>query len=172
MAEQWYFRPEPKLPFIRLLFPAVTVLLGQWLQILPATPLSGVMPWFGSMAIFYWGIYRPQALPVWLCFGLGLLEDLTTGAIPGVYALFYVILRQMSHAQRSLLARRSFAMVWLTFSLGWAGMVLIQAFLLTSLGYPLDLLALAKLAMTFFAFPCVYALLGRVHYRLVEGGWL
>lgn len=62
----------------RRLLPA---LLGLFLILFSLVPvgapnLSGIMPLFSVMAIYYWSIYRPDLMPGWAAFSLGLLQDI------------------------------------------------------------------------------------------------
>ena len=118
----WHFTPDPRLPFLNFVLPFLTVFLLMLLEFTPGTPLSGIMPWFAMPAVFYWGLYRPQHFPLWLAFLMGLVLDIISGPVLGLYAIMYVLIREVGKAQRRYLVMRNFIMLWLTYLLydhGW-----------------------------------------------------
>jgi len=168
----WHFTPDPRLPVLNFFLPTLTVLGLMMLEFTPSTPLSGIMPWLSMPAVFYWGLYRPQHLPVWLGFLLGLILDVLSGPVLGLYGVMYVLLRQVGKAQRRYLVMRNFIMLWLTFSALLGGLVLIHTFFMTTVGFNYDVLVPLKFVQTVAAFPFVYYILARGHHYLVYEGWI
>ena len=66
-------------PFAITLF---LIMLG--LVLVRSPDVAPVMPSMALAAVFYWTVFRPDLLPNWCIFLLGLLQDLLTGAPPGV----------------------------------------------------------------------------------------
>ncbi len=168
----WHFVPDSRLPSANAILPTLTILLAQLIELIPGTYLSGIMPWMTFSIIFYWGLYRSEYLPLWLCFSLGILADILTGAVLGLYGLMYVAIREVAKGQKRYLAMRNFPMMWIAFSSLIGGLVMIQTFILTSVGYIYDPFVLAKYVQTVFAFPIVYYVIARVHHHLVYEGWI
>ena len=81
-------------------------------QIAPPWPMIG---------IFYWSIYRPDLLPVWTAFLIGLLADIVAGTPVGVNALLYLLVRGAVLTQRRFFLTNSFPMTWSAFAIIAAG---------------------------------------------------
>lgn len=69
------------------------------------------------MAVYYWSIYRPTLLPIWLVFLAGCILDLISGLPLGLNALIFVITRWRVADQRRFLMSQNFFMIWVGFSL-------------------------------------------------------
>ena len=54
--------------------------------------LSPIVPSLAIIAIYYWVIYRPDLMPGWAVFLLGLIQDLLGGGPVGVHALVFLLL--------------------------------------------------------------------------------
>ena len=108
---------------------AVTIALA----IVSVLPLH--IPYFGSLApsvsliaVFYWTLYRPDLMPVWAVFVLGLVQDALLGLPIGVSACMLTAAHAFVATQRRFLIRKSFGVVWMSFkvvalgafALGWA----------------------------------------------------
>lgn len=78
------------------------------------------------MAIYYWAIYRPTLLPVWLIFLAGLLMDLISNLPLGLTALVFVLAQWIVIDQRRYLMGQSFLMIWIGFAIVSAAVALIQ----------------------------------------------
>ncbi|MBA43432.1 MAG: rod shape-determining protein MreD [Magnetococcales bacterium] len=168
----WHFTPDPRLPFLNFVLPFLTVFLLMLLEFTPGTPLSGIMPWFAMPAVFYWGLYRPQHFPLWLAFLMGLVLDIISGPVLGLYAIMYVLIREVGKAQRRYLVMRNFIMLWLTFSGLLAGLLLIHTFFMTTVGFNYDSIVPLKFVQTVAVFPLLYYVLARGHHYLVYEGWI
>lgn len=69
------------------------------------------------MVIYYWSVYRPTLLPVWLVFGAGVLYDLLAGLPVGMTAFSYVFLQWLVTDQRVFLMGQPYIMLWSGFAL-------------------------------------------------------
>ncbi len=71
---------------------------------------------FFLMAIYYWAIYRPTLVPLWLVFVAGCLMDLLGQTPFGFTALVLVLAQWFTSSQRRFLLAQPFIMIWLGFS--------------------------------------------------------
>ncbi|MDB5365169.1 MAG: mreD [Rhodospirillales bacterium] len=103
----------------RALVPGLTLLLATLLSLLPlGLPGWGqVTPPFALMAVFWWSIHRPASVPPSIAFGIGLLQDLASGAPIGQSALLLVLTRWIILGQRRFLAPQPFVLLWGSFAL-------------------------------------------------------
>lgn len=101
----------------RSLFPFALTLLLVMVSIVPLRipDLSPIVPSLGIIAVYYWVIYRPELMPGWAVFLLGLVQDLLGGGPLGIHALVFLLLVAAVGAQRRFLATGSFAFVWAIF---------------------------------------------------------
>lgn len=98
------------------------VLLSAFLAILAIVPLhipgfAVVSPMMVLGSIYYWAIYRPQVLPLVAVFGVGLFEDILTGAPLGVSSFAYLVSFAVVAGQRRFFIGKNFAVVWWGFAL-------------------------------------------------------
>lgn len=115
-----------------------------FLLLLTAVPthmpgLAGIAPMLPLMGVYYWSIYRPDLLPAWVAFVIGLLCDIMGGLPLGVNALVLLVVHGLSAGQRRFFLGKSFTVAWWAFSLlaaGVAGATWILVALLT--GQTLD----------------------------------
>ncbi|MDA0368258.1 MAG: rod shape-determining protein MreD [Proteobacteria bacterium] len=76
-----------------------------------------LMPPLALMAVFHWGVYRPDLLPAPLAFVLGLLQDILSGGPLGMWAaMFFLVLVVMTYQRRFFLGKK-FVVEWLGFAL-------------------------------------------------------
>jgi rod shape-determining protein MreD len=81
-------------------------------------PLIGpVLPAFGLVAVFVFAIHRPDLMPHWLAFLIGVIQDLVIGGPLGLNALLLLSVQGICSSQRRFLAGRPFWLVWLGFAL-------------------------------------------------------
>lgn len=84
--------------------------------ILVSYPLTGEIkaPLF-LMALYYWAIYRPKLIPVWLTFVLACIMDVISLYPVGLSALIYISLQWVVSDQRRYFVGQSFVVVWFGF---------------------------------------------------------
>lgn len=99
-------------PSLLLLF---LVVLGQLPFSLPGD--SAVTPYFVLMAVFYWGLHRPDLLPATVVFLVGLLQDALEGEPFGVNAFVLIAVYWFVASQQRHFGERSFLVLWLIFGL-------------------------------------------------------
>ena len=103
----------------RSLWPfALTVALVILSQVpLRITLLSPVLPSLALIAVYYWSIHRPDLMPIWAVFLIGLFQDLLGGGPAGVGILTLLAVHAVVTAQRRFFASASFVVIWLVFAL-------------------------------------------------------
>ena len=101
----------------RSLFPFALTLLLVMVGMVPlrVPDLSPIIPSLGLIAVYYWAIYRPDLLPAWAVFVVGLIQDLLGGGPLGVNAAVFLIAWAAIGSQRRLLTTGSFMLVWAVF---------------------------------------------------------
>lgn len=150
----------------------VTVLLILIGSVPLGAPLVGpVLPAFGMIAVFVFAVQRPDLMPHWLAFLLGLTQDLVTGGPLGLNALLLLILQAVCAAQRRFLVGRPFALAWAGFAVLALPAALCQ-WLIASLYFaaivPISDVML-QTGVTVALFPFVAAPLLRLAHRLGHG---
>ena len=105
IASRWSF-PACITILLMLLTQAPLGVLGQ-AALLPAVALGSV--WF-------WSVFRPDAMPPPVVFLIGLLTDLLGYLPPGISVFTLLSVHGVALALRRTLAQRGFAVVWLMFA--------------------------------------------------------
>jgi rod shape-determining protein MreD len=121
--------------WVRHLVPVGVTLL---LLLLTAVPtrlpgFAGIAPMLPLMGVYYWAIYRPDLLPAWAAFLIGLLYDIIAGTPLGVNALVLLLVQGVSAAQRRFFLGKSFLVAWWAFGLLAAGSIGLSWLLVTVL---------------------------------------
>lgn len=83
--------------------------------------LAGIVPMLPLMGVYYWAIYRPDLLPAWVAFVIGLLYDIIGGTPLGVHALVLLAVQGVAASQRRFFLGKSFLVAWWAFGLMAAG---------------------------------------------------
>lgn len=99
--------------------PAALTMLLMLPSVLPieAPRIGEITPMLTLMAVFYWSVYRPELLPPWVAFVIGLLQDLISGGPVGMTALVLVLVATYVATQRRVFLSRSFMVGWGGFAL-------------------------------------------------------
>ena len=100
--------------FFAALVPFGMALVGSLLANFPISFTSGFLPapLFGLMPVYFFGLMRPDLMPVWAAFLAGAFEDLLSGGAPGIWAAAFVACYVFADRQReSLAGLASFASV-------------------------------------------------------------
>jgi rod shape-determining protein MreD len=80
-------------------------------------PFDGIIkPNLFLVAVFYWSIYRPSLVPVWLIFIAGLTLDFIAGTFSGLHTIPLIAVSWLVTRQRSFLSGQNFIMIWSIFS--------------------------------------------------------
>lgn len=112
---------------------AITLVLVL-ISIVPAhTPgYPQIAPLIPLMAVYHWAVNRPELLPAFAVFTIGLLVDTLGGTPIGVNALVFLAVYGLVAAQRRFLLGKPFWIAWLGFALTAAAAAL-QTWVLLSL---------------------------------------
>lgn len=94
---------------------------------------AGIAPMLPLMGVYYWAIYRPDLLPAWAAFLVGLLYDVIGGTPLGVNALVLLLVQGVSASQRKFFLGKSFLVAWWAFGLLAAGAIGLSWLLVTVL---------------------------------------
>ncbi len=103
----------------RGLTPSLLLLFMVFLGQLPFSlaSQSAVTPFFVLMAVFYWGLHRPDLLPAAVVFVIGLLQDALEGEPFGVNAFVLIAVYWFVAAQQRHFRGQAFMALWLVFGL-------------------------------------------------------
>lgn len=143
---------------------AITLLLVVLGQIPTGIPMfAEVAPVLALMSIYHWAVYRPELLPSYGVFFIGIVQDALSGAPLGIHALIFVLLYMAVLSQRGFLAGRAFSVIWLGFAMtAMAGQVLLW---LVMAMYQGALMPVRPVAVQFILTLMVFPLLARVFAR-------
>jgi len=92
---------------------------------------GSIVPQLALMGIFHWTVFRPDLLPVFAVFVIGILQDSLSGAPMGLNTIVYLTVFGVVLGQRRFFLGKTFWVEWLGFSIIAAGAAL-QAWLLLS----------------------------------------
>lgn len=92
----------------------------------PLGKFGEIRPAFLLMAVYYWTIMRPEALPSPLVFVAGLLFDLLSGHPLGMNAMILIVAQWLVSTQRKFLSGQSFMVIWAGFSIVALGSAALQ----------------------------------------------
>lgn len=111
------------------------------LVVLGSVPLhipeyARVAPMLPLMAVYHWAIFRPDTMPAYAVFIIGLMQDALMGMPIGVNALVYLAVYGIVLSQRRFFFGKSFAVLWMGFVVvaagaSLAGWVLVSGFYAT-----------------------------------------
>lgn len=122
-------------------------------------------PAFTLMCLFYWSVFRPSLMPVWLAFVIGLLIDSVAGLPLGLNALIFVIVSRAVQTQRKLFMGQNFMTVYFGFTViaVAAGMLQWGVFSLVAfhMAPPMPVIGSTVLGLAFF--PFAFLLMHAVH---------
>lgn len=130
------------------------------------SPLDGLslIP-FMMITTYYWAIYRPTVLPVFVVFALGILLDIMSGMPLGFNAIILVLIHWAISDQRAFLTAQSFIVIWLAFSVIYTTIVILQWLIFGLLNFDWASLSLItpQLIAGIVSFPFVMIILHLAH---------
>ena len=88
------------------IIPVTFAIFGTLIANLPLSLLGGIVPppLLGLMAIYFWSLVRPDLMPPFWAFAIGVLEDLLSGGPPGVWAVAFIATYALIDRQRDAFA--------------------------------------------------------------------
>lgn len=103
----------------RTLTPTLLLVALVFVGQLPFSPSgdASMTPYFALMAVFYWGLQRPDLLPAAAVFVTGLLQDALEMVPFGVNAFVLIAVYWLVISQRRHFRGRAFPVVWLGFAI-------------------------------------------------------
>ena len=103
----------------RQLTPLVMTLLLVLISIVPMRILdfTTVVPLLPLVSVYHWVIFRPNLLPVYAVFIIGILQDILTGSPIGVNALVFLMVYGAVSSQKSFFTGKSFFVLWVGFAI-------------------------------------------------------
>lgn len=100
-------------------------LLGLSLLPMPVPGAKTVVPMLTVMAVYHWSVARPELLPAYAVFLIGLAQDMLSATPIGLFAVVLLLVHGIVLWQHRFLSGKSFWIVWLGFALAAAGGVLL-----------------------------------------------
>lgn len=144
-----------------LLLSLVPTHIPGFARIVPALPL---------MAIFHWSIYRPELMPASAVFAIGILSDALQGTPFGLHSAIYLGVYGAVTFQHGFFFDKSFAVVWVVFSLVAGAAVALTLILMSFVN-----MAMVSPGAAFFQFlatvaffPVISWVLSRLHRLVLE----
>ncbi|MBT5765748.1 MAG: rod shape-determining protein MreD [Emcibacteraceae bacterium] len=97
--------------------PFLTILMLIFLMVLPYNiPLiSDIMPFLTLIGVYYWSVFKPEYLPIWVVFILGGLQDILMGSPLGLMPLLLIVVQQFIFFQGRQFLERDFIFNWFVF---------------------------------------------------------
>ena len=107
----------------RNLLPFSFTILLIMIGMLPIRPpeAAPLVPSLALIAVFFWTIYRPELMPEWAVFLIGLFQDLLGGGLVGIGTLTLLLVQQVVKTQRRTCMNAPFILVWSIFALVTVG---------------------------------------------------
>lgn len=81
-------------------WPAILMVVTVLAMTAPSPFPGALLPDFVFMLVYLSAAFRHEAFPVWLCFLLGLMADLLSGAPPGMQAITFLAVHAFATSQR------------------------------------------------------------------------
>jgi len=157
--------------FIGSVTPVLLAMLGVLIANLPVSFLGGIVPapLLGLMPVYFWCLVRPDLMPPFWAFVVGLLEDILSGGPPGVWTLAFITTYALIDRQRDVFAGVSGLAALLGFAVA-AAIACATAYGVEALYYwriPPLAPVMGELAMSVFFYLPAAMFLVSVHRRLV-----
>ena len=157
--------------FYQISIPFVVGLLAVMFSMLPWGLSSGIViaPSFALMTIYCWALYRPDLMPPYTVFLIGLFQDLMSGGPLGMWSLVYLAVYGVVVSQRLFFIGKAFLAIW--FGFGFMALVastmawLVSCFYFGMVLSPLSVLVQALLS--FILYPVVARMIAAIQKRFL-----
>ena len=120
-----------------------------------------LLPSFFLIPVYYWLVFRPDWLPLWSLFGIGLFYDSLLGYELGFSSLLLMGSSLLGQYIRPLLSSHRFLLIWGAFGIYSLGYIIIFGFF-TSGGLPLFVSWMYGVIL----YPLIASLFSHLHVRL------
>ncbi len=156
--------------FFRALVPSALMLLLVVLDFLSLQYWKEVAPWFSLAGVWYWSLYRPDLLPVWVIFFIGFLQDFLHIGVPyATHALILIMGHLLVIHQRRYIIVQPFMINWLLFII-FAGLCIVGrwmiAIMLEFTIFPFQGL-ITSFLITLGSFPLLFFLFAFCHRYII-----
>ncbi len=103
----------------RSMFPVTATLLLIMASMVPLRipDLAPIIPSLSLIAVYYWTIHRPDLMPIWAVFVIGVAQDLLSGSMLGVASIALLVVRHLVISQARFFTSASFVVIWSIFAL-------------------------------------------------------
>jgi rod shape-determining protein MreD len=151
--------------------PVTLAILGVLIANTPVSVLGGIVPapLLGLMPVYFWCLVRPDLMPPFWAFAIGLMEDVLSGGPPGVWAVSFVVTYATLDRQRDALAGLAGAAAIVGFATA-AAICCATAYAVVALYYwriPPLAPVMSELAMSVIFYLPTLILLNFLHHRLI-----
>lgn len=79
--------------------------------------LSAIVPALALIGVFFWSVHRPDLMPIWSVFLLGLVQDVLSGGVIGPGIVGLLVAHALVVWQHRFFLAASFAVIWSAFLL-------------------------------------------------------
>lgn len=151
--------------------PVTLAILGVLIANLPVSFLGGLVPapLLGLMPVYFWCLVRPDLMPPFWAFAIGILEDMLSGGPPGIWTVSFVVTYALIDRQRDAFAGLSGLGAILGFATA-AAAACASAYFVEAIYYwrmPPLAPVMGELAMSVVFYVPAAMFLGLIHRRLV-----
>lgn len=103
----------------RSMFPVTATLLLILASMVPlrVPDLAPIIPSLSLIAVYYWSIHRPDLMPVWAVFAIGVTQDMLSGGMLGVASIVLLLVRHLVITQARFFTSASIVVIWSIFAL-------------------------------------------------------
>jgi rod shape-determining protein MreD len=108
---------ETRPPYGLMVWAVLSLILALAFYAAPLRIASGpdLMPMLPLMTLYIWSTVRPRFIPPIVIFVIGILNDVLTGGVLGVWALAYLIALTIARSRDEDGPTREFGPVWIRF---------------------------------------------------------
>lgn len=149
------------LPFLSVLFLMIFLFM-------PLPFFANIVPYLTLIGVYYWSVFRPVLMPIWLVFVIGILQDVLSGGLLGITALLLILVRLLVSLQGRKFLERDFMFNWLIFTFVSVAFGL-SAWVLASFYHKIPsgtFESFGQVILTIALFPPLYWMLGAIRRRL------
>ncbi len=139
--------------------PAVSVLAGSSITLLPVIFTFPVLPPFGLIMLLGWRLTRPDALPVWAPLLLGLFDDLISGQPFGSAMLLWTVSFLVVDLLDQRLVWHDFWQDWLLAAGAIASCLILGRLIASPIGAHVDTVLLLQVIVSIMLYPVIIRLI-------------
>lgn len=143
---------ETPLTWLRAV-PALTVMAGSLLTIVPVITAFPLLPPFGLLMLLGWRLTVNDALPLWAALPLGLFDDLLSGQPAGSAMLLWTAAVLAIDLFDQRLVWRDFWQDWLLAAGGIAGCLIVGRFVASPIAANVDTVLIVQISVSAMLYP-------------------